>query len=176
MVNEVSIKEDQNQTKQLHAVVAAHGRAQKELKQSQLARFNLHMAWRSFLTQAVTQWEKYGNQFQEQDKQVNDRVKAAEDALKTAKENLSTMKAQAGADNKDEQMMSEEESTKDLPVNHSDCIQTGLANLQSSLNALKSSAEQMVEEEQHVLKRPRIEPLPSDVPPGVLPSEKPGFG
>ena len=55
MVNEAAIKEGQQQTKQLHAVVAAHGRARKELQQAQLARFHLHNAWRGFLSQAVTQ-------------------------------------------------------------------------------------------------------------------------
>ena len=165
------------QTKQLHAVVAAHGRAQKELQQSQVARFNLHMAWRTFLTKAVTQWETYGSQFREQDKKVNERVQAAEEALKIAKDNLSTTKALAGVETKDDNApMSDEDNSKDVSVAHSDRIQTGLTNLQTSLEALRNSAEQMIEEEQQVLKRPRLEAKSSELPPGAPLPEKPVFG
>ena len=75
MVNDAAIKEGQQQTKQLHAVVAAHGRARKELQQAQLARYNLHTAWKGFLSQAVSLWEGYSRQFSEQEQQLNERVK-----------------------------------------------------------------------------------------------------
>ena len=59
LLNEAAIKDGQQQTKHLHAVVAAHDRARKELQQAQLARFNPHTAWRGFPSHAVTQWEGY---------------------------------------------------------------------------------------------------------------------
>ena len=63
MVNDVAMKDGQTETKQMHSAVTAHGRAKKELQQAQLARFNLHAAWRGFLSQAVAQWQTYSDQF-----------------------------------------------------------------------------------------------------------------
>lgn len=164
MVNEAAIKEGQQQTKQLHAVVAAHGRARKELQQAQLARFNLHNAWRGFLSQAVAQWQGYSAQFLEQEKQMNERVNSAMEALEHAKESLATAKSTAGIEVKEDTMaISDEEPDKDLAGCTADRIKEGLTNLQTSLAALQSSAEQMVEDEQKALKRPRIEESPPNV-------------
>ena len=158
MVNEAAIKEGQQQTKQLHAVVAAHGRARKELQQAQLARFHLHNAWRGFLSQAVAQWQGYSSQFLEQEKQMNDRVSTAMDALEQAKDSLAKAKSTAGIEMKEDSMaISDEEADKEIAGNTADRIKEGLSNLQSSLAALQNSAEQMVEDEQKALKRPRIE-------------------
>lgn len=158
MVNEAAIKEGQQQTKQLHAVVAAHGRARKELQQAQLARFNLHNAWRGFLSQAVSQWQGYSAQFLEQEKQMNERVNSAMEALDQAKESLAKAKSTAGIETKEDTMaISDEETDKDLAGSTADKIKEGLTNLQTSLAALQSSAEQMVEDEQKALKRPRLD-------------------
>ena len=163
MVNEAAIKEGQMQTKHLHALVAAHGRARKELQQAQLARFNLHTAWKGFLSQAVTLWEGYSRQFSEQEQQLNERVDAAQLALEQAKESLATTKSQAGMDAKDETMqVSEDENDKDVAGRTSARIKEGLSNLHTSLAALKTSADQLVEEEQKAIKRPRIEPQQAD--------------
>ena len=154
MVNEAAIKEGQMQTKHLHALVAAHGRARKELQQAQLARFNLHTAWKGFLSQAVTLWEGYSRQFSEQEQQLNERVDAAQLALEQAKESLATTKSQAGMDAKDETMqVSEDENDKDVAGRTSARIKEGLSNLHTSLAALKTSADQLVEEEQKAIKK-----------------------
>ena len=169
MVNDAAIKEGQQQTKQLHAVVTAHGKARKELQQAQLARYDLHNAWRSFLSQAVTQWQGYSAQFMEQEKQMNERVTAAQTALEQAKENLATAKASAGIESKDDTMnVSDEEQDKDLTGTASHRIQEGLTSLQTNLEALQQSATQMLEDEQKALKRPRIEEKPDH---GTKPSE-----
>ena len=52
-VSEAARKESQQETKQMHHAVTAHGKAKKELQQAQLARLNLHAAWRGFLGHAV---------------------------------------------------------------------------------------------------------------------------
>jgi len=172
MVNEAAIKEGQQETKQLHAVVAAHGRARKELQQAQLARFHLHNAWRGFLSQAVTQWQGYSAQFMEQEKQMNERVSSAMEALDQAKECLAKAKSTAGIEAKEDAMtVSDEEPDKDLAGSTADRIKEGLSNLQTSLEALQTSAEQMVEDEQKALKRPRLDPAHAEAP---KPSESHG--
>ncbi|CAL1143827.1 unnamed protein product [Cladocopium goreaui] len=178
MVNEAAIKEGQQQTKQLHAVVAAHGRARKELQQAQLARFQLHNAWRGFLSQAVTQWQGYSAQFLEQEKQMNERVNTAMEALNQAKESLAKAKSTAGVEAKEDTMaISDEEPDKEIAGCTADRIQEGLTNLQSSLEALQTSAEQMVEDEQKALKRPRLDTGQLDsAKPSELPGAASGFG
>lgn len=163
MVNDAAIKEGQQQTKQLHAVVTAHGKARKELQQAQLARYNLHNAWRSFLSQAVTQWQGYSAQFLQQEKNMAERVATAQTALEQAKENLASAKASAGIEAKDDTMnVSDEEQDKDLSGGASVRIQEGLTSLQTSLEALQTSATQMLEDEQKALKRPRLEEKPAN--------------
>ena len=55
---------------------------------------------------------------------------------------------------------------KDATNSTADRIKEGISNLHTSLDALRTSAEQMVEEEHQALKRPRLEPGPTDaVPP-----------
>lgn len=178
MVNDAAIKEGQQQTKQLHAVVTAHGKARKELQQAQLARYNLHNAWRGFLSQAVTQWQGYSAQFLEQEKQMNERVNAAMEALESAKESLAKAKSTAGVEAKDDTMnVSDDDQDKDLTGPAAERIQEGLTSLQSSLEALQTSAAQMLEDEQKALKRPRLEAKSEN---GAKPSEStghvPGFG
>ena len=86
-----------------------------------------------------------------------------------------------GIDAKDDAMaISDEEgdkTDKDLPHKTADKIKEGLASLHTSLDALRQSADQAVEDEQKALKRPRLEEkpgvanssMPSDVPSPNLP-------
>ena len=161
LVNDANIKDSQSETRQLHSAVAAHGRAKKELQQAQLARFNLHAAWRGFLSQAIELWRGYSNQFIEQEKQLTERVAVAQEALATARTHLTRTQESAGVEVKEDAMHISDEETdktnKDATTNASDQIQQGLAGLRDSLDALKKSADKAAEEEQQALKRPRIE-------------------
>lgn len=178
MVNDVAMKDGQSETKQMHSAVAAHGRAKKEFQQAQLARFNLHAAWRGFLSQAVAQWQTYSDQFVAQEKQMTERVSAALEALEQAKLNLATMKTAAGMDIKEDHMVVSDDDTvkqdKDTTNNTADRIKEGISNLHTSLDALRTSAEQMVEEEHKALKRPRLDPNTVDALPSAS-GEASGF-
>ena len=68
--------------------------------------------------------------------------------------------------------ISEDDTEKDVSGPAAEKIKQGISNLHSSLEALKSSAEQMVEEEQQALKRPRttaFAPEPSAPNSGEMP-------
>ena len=161
LVNESALKDGQTETRQLHSAVAAHGRAKRELQQAQLARHNLHAAWRGFLNQAIDLWKGYSNQFIEQEKQLSERVATAQEALSTAKSHLVKSQGLASAEDKEDAMVSDDEhdkNEKDVTSNTSDRIHQGLTGLCVSLDALKQSADQAVEAEQQALKRPRLEP------------------
>lgn len=177
LVSDAAMKEGQEETKQLHSAVAAHGRAKRDLQQAQLAHFHLHAAWRGFLTQAVTQWKSYSDQFVEQEKQLTDRVQKAVEALAQAKDALAKTQSQAGVELK-EDGMSEDDAEKEAKVvntNAADKIKEGISNLHTSLEALRSSADQMVEDEQKTLKRPRLESKTPEGCPSSSPAA-PGFG
>ena len=164
LVNDALIKDGQIETKQLHSAVAAHGRARRDLQQAQLAHFHLHSAWRGFLTQAVSQWKSYSEQFADQEKQLTDRVQKAAEALAQAKETLAKTKSLAGVENREEAMSEDdtEKAAKEVNITAADKIKEGITNLHTSLDALRSTADQMVEEEQKALKRPRLEPKTGD--------------
>ena len=160
LMNSVAQKENQNETKQLHSAVTAHGKAKKELQAAQMARYNLHASWRTFLTNAVNLWQGYSTQFQEQDQKMMERVSAATAALQEAKANLANTKTLAGVEQKEDlQPASDDEMDKDKDIagQTSQRIQEGIQNLHNSLKQVQSSADQMVEEEQKAIKRPRLE-------------------
>ena len=86
-----------------------------------------------------------------------ERVTAASQALENAKNNLATTKSAAGVEHKDDAMAnSEDDMDKDIAGQTSQRIQEGISNLHHSLKQLQSQADQMVEDEQKALKRPRI--------------------
>eukprot|EP00435_Cladocopium_sp_Y103_P050690 s495_g15.t1 len=178
IINDAAMKDSQQETKKMHSAVAAHGRARKELQQAQLARHNLHSAWKSFLGQAVTQWQTYGNQFIEQERQLTERVNAAVQSLEMAKETLAKSKSSAGVETKEDSMnISDDDqdlAKKDVSNATAEHIKESLTGLHSSLEQMKNSADKMVEQEQQALKRPRLE-VPPDQP-NAPPPEGPGLG
>ena len=109
---------------------------------------------------------------------MNARVEAANASLEQAKENLATSKSLAGVvENKEDAInVSEDDTEKDVFGKTSERIQQGLASLQSSLQELRTSAEQMIEEEQNAIKRPRLESQPTENASAVPHGENPGFG
>ena len=103
---------------------------------------------------------------------MNERVSSAMEALDQAKECLAKAKSTAGIEAKEDAMtVSDEEPDKDLAGSTADRIKEGLTNLQTSLEALQTSAEQMVEDEQKALKRPRLDPAHAEA---AKPSEPHG--
>eukprot|EP00435_Cladocopium_sp_Y103_P030710 s1969_g7.t1 len=180
IVQDAAMKDSQQETKKMHSAVAAHGRARKELQQAQLARHNLHTAWKGFLGHAVTQWQTYSSQFIDQEKQLTDRVNNAINALEQAKENLAKTKSSVGVESKEDAMgVSEDDADlakKDLTDAASVKILESFTGLQTSLEAMKTSAEQMVEAEQHALKRPRLDPQNPNADGDNPPPNGPGFG
>ena len=177
MLNDAEMKDGHAETKQLHSAVAAHGRAKRDLQQARLAHFHLHAAWRGFLTQAVAQWKGYSDQFVEQEKQLTDRVQKAMEALEQARETLATTKSAAGVESREDAMSDEEtdKTTKEVNSNAADKIKEGITNLHTSLGALRSSADQRVEDEQKALKRPRLDGVRGESS-NALPPDGPNFG
>eukprot|EP00435_Cladocopium_sp_Y103_P075511 s29_g59.t1 len=163
MVQDVNIRAGQQETKQLHSAVTAHGKAKKELQEAQHARINLHSAWRTFLTQSAAQWQTYTDMFLQQEKQLSERLTHAKEALMQARDSLNSSKAAAGVpvDSKDDSAnMSDidELDAKDLHTGTSAKIAEGFGNLAKNLQTLQKDAEALELDEQQALKRPRVTP------------------
>ena len=53
LMKEVNVRSGQEETKLLHSAVSQHGSAKKEVQEAQSACFNMHSAWRNFLSQSA---------------------------------------------------------------------------------------------------------------------------
>lgn len=162
LMKEVSARTGQEETKLLHSAVTQHGKAKKEVEEAQIARFNMHQAWRNFLAASVQQWQKYSTQFMEQEKTLTDRLQVALENLASAKSNLTSCKASAGLEVKDDATMPsdmEDPEPKSFETSAGKRIAEGFKDLSTNLQALHSQAEQAVqleaEQQDHIKKRPR---------------------
>lgn len=161
VMKEMHVRSGQEETKLLHSAVSQHGRAKKEVQEAQSARFQMHTAWRNFLSQSAQQWQKYAAQFMEQEKLLTERFQAAKENLTAAKENLCSCKVAAGLDEKEDHAMqsdSQELVNKDSQTAAGKRIAASFTSLSTSLQALHSQAGQAVqqEEEDQLRKRQRI--------------------
>ena len=177
MIQEVTAKSGQQETKLLHSAVTAHGRAKKDLQEAQIERANLHSAWRKFLSQSAEQWQKYSEMFQKQEQEVTTRVQQAKDALKSAKETLSNTKVAAGVDAKEDasHMSDGEDNNKDLANATAAKITEGFTQLSEGLQTLQQQAELAEMEEQKAMKRQRLSP-PEQDPEAAPNASAPPFG
>ena len=180
LMKEMNARSGQEETKLLHAAVSQHGRAKKEVQAAQAARFQVHTAWRNFLSQSAQQWQTYAAQFMEQEKLLTERLQTAKENLSTAKENLGNCKVAAGLEEKEDTTMhsdSEELACKDTQTTAGKRIAESFTTLSTSLQALHSQADQAVqqEEEDQNRKRQRTGPPTEEEALNSTPM-KPSFG
>ena len=173
LMKEVSVRTGQEETRLLHTAVTQHGRAKKEVEEAQLARFNMHMAWRNFLAASVQQWQKYSSQFLEQEKTLTDRLQTAMENLATAKSNLSACQTTVGLEAKDDSAMTsdaEEVEPKAFEASAGTRIAESFQDLSSNLKELHSQAEQAVQQEAE--QQDKSNKRPRTIPPDHLQAEK----
>ena len=138
-MKEMNTRSGQAETKLLHWAVSQHGRAKKEVQAAQSARFQMHTAWRNFLSQSAQQWQTNAAQFMEQEKLLTERLQTAKDNLTAAKENLGNCKTAAGLEAKEDtsvQSDSEELAGKDSQTAAGKRIAESFTTLSTSLQAL----------------------------------------
>ena len=176
LVQEATILSGQQETKQLHSAVAAHGKAKRELQEAQASRYNLHASWRQFLAQSAVQWQRYTDMFLQQQKQLEEKIAAAKEALISARESLSTSKVSAGVASKDDASMisDSEDLAPDAVEGNASKIAQGIEQLATNLRNLHEQAQQAEQEEQQALKRPRTVP-PTETPEAPGPNSSTAF-
>eukprot|EP00434_Breviolum_minutum_P019943 symbB.v1.2.017596.t1/scaffold1362.1/size123397/3 len=125
-------------TKQLHAAVSNLGNAKKSLAELSLARANLHTGWNSFLEAAITRWQRYSEEFTQQDQDLAGQIEKAKEAVKVCKENFRSLQKSEGVakDDTAEVISDEEELTVPSKVDEH------MSQMQQSLMALKGGMEE----------------------------------
>jgi len=165
LMKEVNVRSGQEETKLLHSAVTQHGKAKKEVEEAQIARFNMHTAWRNFLAASVQQWQRYSTQFMDQEKTLTDRLQTAMENLAIAKSNLTACQSTAGLDVKEDSAMNsdvDEVEPKAFETSAGKRIADSFKDLSSNLQELHSQAEKAVQQEaeqqDQMRKRPRTIP------------------
>eukprot|EP00435_Cladocopium_sp_Y103_P045786 s2353_g13.t1 len=163
-VQKYTTKTNKALKKDMHSAVDALDKAKEDLQAAIGARSNMHAAWRAFLAESVTRFRAYGQDFATQEHDLLERIGTATEVFNQAKEDLSRAKEKATQDPTCAQVISDEEAMADVPVLSPDKIAASLTTLTSSLEELKTQAEDLEKEEQKH-KRPRLEeaapPAPS---------------
>lgn len=150
LLNASELKSSQQLTKVLHSAVAKFGQCKKKLQEAREARLTLHSAWRSYLHTACQTWQKYMEEFNQQDASLEENITEAEENLTMAKANLDDVKKQAA-----EPADAENEAEDDLDKAPMavDSIKEGIAEMAQSLMRIKSKADESLEAQQQYNKK-----------------------
>eukprot|EP00435_Cladocopium_sp_Y103_P018406 s540_g4.t1 len=163
-------KNAQKESKILHSAVSNLTKAKQELADAQLHRSNLHSAWIKFLQDSIAKWQDCRGQFQEQEETAVSRIRAAQALYTSACDTLNRTKKEAGVANTEEVVDVEEMELTGVSTVNSTKISDSLASLQTSLNELHQSAEELAAQETHTAKRPRLDQADAEVAMGGSPT------
>ena len=140
--------DDKQLTKQLHSAVSQRGNSKKSLAELTSARANLHSSWNAFLESAITRWERYSEEFTQQDKDLASQIEKAKETMKACKEHFRSLQALEGSAASTAEVISDEEENS-IPSK----VDVHMQQMQDSLKLLKGG----MEEELRGLKRQRLE-------------------
>ena len=172
ILQKTKMKEGRHASQSLYSAVDSLSAAREALDVAKLARHNLHIKWRNFLTDAVQRWQKHTEDFQKEEADLTQQIDAARIALVAAATRFEESKKELGENVVDVEAhaaMEEASETKGKDpageaLNHS------LVAMRSQLVSLQASAEAMVTDEANSNKRPRLE---TSFASGTLPSGMP---
>ena len=156
IVTKETVQETQSSAKSLHSAVSKMERAQKALDAAQGARLQLHSRWRTFVTAAVPRWTKGAEDFQQSDKDLSDKITAAKKMLESVREEYEQQNAQFGlrAVKPEVEVISDDEGKMEGAAQR---VHQSVNGMLTSLEKIKATADELHEEEQKAVKRPRTE-------------------
>lgn len=174
IVQRSRMKEGRNASQSLYSAVDSLSAAREALDVAKLARHNLHIKWRNFLTDAVQRWQKHTEDFQKEEADLTQQIDAARVALVAAATRFEDSKKELGENVVDVEAhaaMEEASDTKDKDP-AGEALSNSLVAMRSQLVSLQASAEAMVTDEANSNKRPRLEEsfAVGSGPPGGMPS------
>ena len=116
IVKRSKMREGRNASQPLYSAVDDLSAAREALDVAKLARHNLHIKWRNFLTNAVQRWQKHTADFQKEEADLTQKINAARTALVAAATSFEESKKELGeqvVDVEAHAAMAEASKTKD---------------------------------------------------------------
>ena len=161
LVQESTMVQSQDNTRQLHSAVSKLGQAKKVLQKLRASRQNLHVVWKNYIAESVTKWKEFCEQFEKQDsdlarqlQEALQSVKIAEAGLESSKKEAKEMKEDDNMSDQGPQEISDEENPEQLDLNGAN-IMGGMNDMLKNLEALQQCAEAAIEAK--APKRPRLD-------------------
>lgn len=136
-------------TKQLHSAVSQLGNSKKALADLTSARSNLHQSWNAFLESAIGRWERYAEEFTQQDRDLASQIEKAKETMKICKDHFKSLQALGGAASETTAEVISDDEENSLPSK----VDVHMKQMQESLKLLKGG----MEEELRGSKRQRLE-------------------
>eukprot|EP00435_Cladocopium_sp_Y103_P010466 s3397_g2.t1 len=171
LVQKHSLKQGQKATQGLYSAVDEIGTAREAFDNAVLARHELHIRWRNFLSEAVARWTGHAANFQKEEQELTAQIEVAKQALAEAAKKFENSKVEVGGVVEIEKANTSTTSTGadlEAQAHLGKTLQDSLQIMKSNLEQLSASAEAMVVEENVSNKRQRTaEPGEGDVPLGM---------
>ena len=147
----ITTQEQKNSGRQLHSAVTRWSKAQSNHLEAVRARAQLHAAWRSFVSEAISRWEQYATEFTQQDASLQSNIASTKEILDTSKQELTTLKTQitgAGGSTDesapaDTSMDADQQATR--LETQSVQIQEGLTTMVSQLRGVRKRTEDVID-------------------------------
>ena len=146
------------------------GQARAKVDHIQMARFQMHKRWRDFLATAASQFQEFTQSFTQQESSMLQEVSHAKAGYKAAKAQFDKMKAASGPTDLEVEVISDEEGneSKDARPDAGTILQETMNSMHTTFESLRSTADNMLVEEQSNKKRKSAEeaaPAPSSLEP-----------
>ena len=157
ILQSASLDEGLNAKDQMLRAAEDLGQAREALDAARLGQYQNHVRWKDFLSSAVTRWQEYTADFQNQEREFQEVIEKAKATMANARERFDVSKnalseddlhAFGGTVTPDDPMTSELASGK--------ALQENLEQMAANLISLRSSAEASVAAEEQAAKRPRL--------------------
>ena len=156
IVTKETVHETQTSAKSLHSAVSKMEKAQKALDAAQGARHQLHSRWRSFVTAAIPRWRKWAEDYQKEDKELAEKIAESKRVLESVKTEYEQQNSMFGlkAVAAPIEITSDDEGKMESAAEK---VNQSVNGMLSSLEQIKSTADELYDEEQKAAKRPRTE-------------------
>lgn len=152
-----NLKEGQQAGRSLYSAVDELTAARESLDVAKLARHNLHIKWRNFLTDAVQRWQKHTADFQKEEHELTQQIENARAALSIAIKSFEESKTELGekvVDVEAHAAMAEANEPKDSV---GAALNDSITAMRTQLETLQASADAMVTDEANSNKRQRVD-------------------
>ena len=125
-------------TKQLHSAVSQLGNSKKTLADLTSAPPNLHQSWSAFLESAIGRWERYAEEFSQQDRDLATQIEKAKETMKICKDHFKSLQALEGAASEPTTEVISDDEENSIPSK----VDVHMKQMQESLKILKGGMEE----------------------------------